>query len=134
MVDPPKNAIQALSDKDLEEIILKSVRVNPDLDLSAEGESIREHVADQRADRWLRIIMAIALTALFIGLNGAVVCMVRSAVSHDLEMLAAKTITADQRLITEKVYLALIGGTVAQVAAIVVAMARYLFPSRKDGD
>lgn len=91
-----------------------------------------ETIKDKRADRALRIVMAIALTLLFIALNAVVVYMLFDAVWADRAMLAAKLVQPTERLITDKVYMSLIGGTVLQVAAIVIAIARYLFPATKD--
>lgn len=89
-----------------------------------------ENVKDKQADRKLRIAMAIALTLLFLVLNAVVVWMLLDAVKNDRAFLIGKLILPSERLITDKVYMSLIGGTVLQVAAIVVAIARYLFPAR----
>jgi hypothetical protein len=56
--------------------------------------------------------------------------MLLNAVENDRAFLVQKLISPGERLITDKVYMSLIGGTVLQVAAIVVAIARYLFPAR----
>lgn len=101
-----------------------------DEDLSSYASKISEDDKGKRADRYLRIFMAIALTVLFLTLNGVVVCMLVNAVDNDRAFLAQKLILPGERLITDKVYMSLIGGTVLQVAAIVVAIARYLFPAR----
>ena len=82
-------------------------------------------------DTKLRKWMALSLTALFLVLNGAVVWLIWRSAQIDLQMIAAGTIKPAERLITEKVYMSLIGGTVLQVAAIVLAIARYLFPTNK---
>lgn len=91
-----------------------------------------ENIKDKRADRALRVVMAIALTILFVALNAVVVYMLFDAVQADRAMLAAKLVQPADRLITDKVYMSLIGGTVLQVAAIVIAIARYLFPAPKN--
>ena len=99
------------------------------LGLSAIDE---ETIKDKQADRTLRIGMAFALTFLFMALNVVVICMLFDAVRADRAMLAAKLVQPADRLITDKVYMSLIGGTVLQVAAIVIAIARYLFPAPKN--
>jgi hypothetical protein len=101
-----------------------------DEDLSSYKSVIDENTKDQRADRRLRVGMAIALTLLFLVLNAVVVWMLLDAVKDDRAFLIAKLIQPSERQITDKVYMSLIGGTVLQVAAIVVAIARYLFPAR----
>jgi hypothetical protein len=98
--------------------------------LSPSKSNIDEHTKDLITDRRLRVVMAVALTALFLVLNGVVVCMLLNAVENDRAFLVQKLISPGERLITDKVYMSLIGGTVLQVAAIVVAIARYLFPAR----
>ena len=92
-----------------------------------------ENIKDKQADRGLRIGMAVALTVLFLALNGVVIWLVFDQIANDRALLVAKLIQPGERLITEKVYISLISGTVVQVAAIVVAIARYLFPARNRG-
>ncbi len=79
----------------------------------------------------LRSRMAFVLAVIFIGLNIGVGALVYLAYLNDVEMLRAKIVTPDQRLITEKAYLALIGATVVQVGAGVAAILAYLFPRAK---
>jgi len=95
----------------------------------------RELIKGLRSDRMLRVWMAGILTVLFVVLNGFVVWMVWDAVQADRALIAAAKITTlDQRVITQQVYLALIGGTVIEVAAIVLVIARYLFPTRTESE
>ena len=91
-----------------------------------------QRIADLKADRRLRIGMASVLIVLFVLLNGVVVWMVARAVANDASLISAGTIQPDQRLITENVYMSLVGATVVQLSSILFAIARYLFPSAKN--
>jgi hypothetical protein len=44
--------------------------------------------------------------------------------------IALHLITAGERIITEKVIMALLGATTVQVGAVAALIARYLFPAR----
>ena len=90
----------------------------------------REEVAGMRSDRALRVAASIMMLALLILLNIMVLVLVMDGVRFDQEMIRAKTIISDQRLVTEKTLIALIGGVVAQTAAIVLVIMGYLFPKR----
>ena len=79
----------------------------------------------------LRANMTMVLATIFIGLNIGVGTLVYIGYVTDVELLRAKIIMADQRLITEKAYLALIGATVIQVGAGIAAILAYLFPKGK---
>lgn len=91
-----------------------------------------EIIAGLRTDRLLRIIMATVMTGLFVALNWAVLHAIQEAVAFDGQQLASKAITPDQRVITEKVYISLVGATAVQVAAAVLTIVRYLFPGTKN--
>lgn len=71
------------------------------------------------------------MLTIFAALNYVVVGMAKDAPALDAANLTTKLITADQRLITEKVHMSLIGTTVVQVAVVVVTIANYLLPNRK---
>lgn len=79
----------------------------------------------------LRAHMVMVLATIFIGLNIGVGALIYIAYTNDVDLLRAKIIAADQRLITEKAYLALIGATVIQVGAGIAAILAYLFPKVK---
>lgn len=97
------------------------------------GDEMRaEELAGMRTDRWLRLGMGGVMTLLFVALNGAVIWLLHGAIQSDMAMLDQKLIEPGERLITENVYMTLIGGTVVQVAAIVLAIARYVFPAPKE--
>ncbi len=87
---------------------------------------IRSMDADTRARFW----MVIVITALFVLLNGAVIWLIWQAFNTDVQLLKAKLIPSDQRLITDKVFMSLVGATTVQAGAALVGITRYLFPKR----
>lgn len=100
---------------------LAGIRLTP-----AELASIRA----SNADTTLRVWMCGVLALIFVGLNVGVGWMVYSAYLSDLELLKLKLIVAEQRVISEKAFIALIGATVVQVGAGIATIVAYLFPRR----
>lgn len=92
-----------------------------------------EEAEGMRSDRVLRKLTSIMMLALLVLLNIMVIVLVVYGVLSDEKMILAKTITSDQRLVTEKTLISLIGGVVAQTAAIVLVIMGYLFPKRSNG-
>ncbi len=76
----------------------------------------------------VRLWMALVISALFIILNAAVIFLIWNAFNADIALLRDKLIENDQRLITENVFMSLIGATVVQVGVTLVAIISYLFP------
>lgn len=76
----------------------------------------------------VRLWMALAISSLFILLNAAVIFLIWNAFNADISLLREKLIQNDQRLITENVFMSLIGATVVQVGVTLVAIISYLFP------
>ncbi len=74
--------------------------------------------------------MVAGLLVVFFGLNCGMLYMIHAAFSVDVTLLQAKTVTSAERVISEKVFLALIAATVAQVGAGIIVMVNYLFPKR----
>ena len=81
-------------------------------------------------DTRVRLWMALVISALFIILNAAVMLLVWNAFQADMSLIRAKLIQSNQRLITDKVFMSLIGATVVQVGVTLVAITGYLFPKR----
>ena len=69
-------------------------------------------ILGMRADVLLRSVMAVAMIVLFFYMNMEVICLVRDAFNTDITLLNAKLIQSDKRLITENVFMSLIGATV----------------------
>lgn len=84
-----------------------------------------------KIDQWLRVGMVVVMLGNFVGLEWAILGMVREAVANDTQYITAGLILPDQRLISEKVYMSLIGATVLQTAAIMASISNYLFPNRR---
>jgi hypothetical protein len=97
--------------------------------------SIPVNVADLIAlsDADLRKIMARAVTAIFIKTNVVVLGVLIILVIMDIVMIYKGTILPEQRLVDGDILMALVGATTVQLAAIMVAISNYLFPSPKTG-
>lgn len=93
-------------------------------------EETRARIRSIDADTRVRVRISAALVGLFILLKAAVIWLVWHALQEDIALLKATTIEPEGRLITENVFLTLIGATVVQVGVILVAIAGYLFPRR----
>lgn len=78
-------------------------------------------------DRWLRVWMATGLVSAFMLWNWMVIDIVQSAAETDVQMIREKLIDPAYRTVTEKVYMALIAATAAQVGTLLVVITRYLF-------
>ena len=79
-----------------------------------------------------RLGMVIVLAVLFVWLNMTVLNFVMEIYQHDTAQLAAaaKSCSAADRLVTTNVLMALIGATVVQTGAGLIAVVSYLFPKR----
>ena len=55
--------------------------------------------------------------------------MMNKFADADISAIAEKTIRPSDRLINDKVILALIAGTVTQVVTVLLGITRYLFPT-----
>jgi hypothetical protein len=99
-------------------------------DLGTVDEETRARIRSMDADTRVRIVMALAISALFVALNAAVIYLVWHAFNADIRLLQAKLISPGQRLVTDSVFMSLIGATVVQVGVILVAIAGYLFPKK----
>lgn len=91
----------------------------------------RQAIEDMKIDRWLRFGMVAIMLGNFIGMEWAVLGMVQEAIANDAQYIAAKLILPDQRLISENIYLSLIGATVLQAAVVMVSITNYLFSNRR---
>lgn len=82
------------------------------------------------ADIFARLIMVLVITAIFYWLNSQVMSFVREAFAEDVKLVAAKVVTAEHRVVTNGVVMSLVGATVVQVGAAIVAIVSYLFPKK----
>lgn len=92
------------------------------------SEEAKARIRSMDADTRVRLWMALVISALFILLNAAVIFLIWNAFNADILLLSEKLIQNDQRLITENVFMSLIGATVVQVGVTLVAITNYLFP------
>lgn len=112
---------------------------NPPRQLGQEVDqlgTINEKEVDARirsmdADTKVRSRMAVTIGLLFVALNAAVMVLVWNAIESDIALLRDKLIQNNQRLITENVFMSLIGATVVQVGITLVAITGYLFPKKQ---
>jgi hypothetical protein len=96
--------------------------------LGAIDEETKARIRSMDADTRVRLWMAFLIGILFIALNATVMLMVWHAFNADVALLRDHLIRDDRRLITEKVFMSLIGATVVQVGVTLVAITGYLFP------
>ncbi len=93
-------------------------------------EETKARIRSMDADTRVRLWMSAVITVLFIALNAAVIFLVWTAFGADISLLKDKLIQNNQRLITENVFMSLIGATVVQVGVTLVAITGYLFPKK----
>lgn len=86
----------------------------------------------REVDTNLRVWMVGVLAFIFIGLNAGMGLMLYSAFLTDVAHLTAHLIKPDERLITEKTFMTLIGATVVQVGFGIAAVVAYLFPKQRE--
>jgi hypothetical protein len=88
----------------------------------------RARVFSVYADIIARLVIVAVIAWIFYWLNNEVMGFVRLAYAEDNKLVTAKLITAENRVITNGVVMSLVGATVVQVGAAVVAIVSYLFP------
>lgn len=93
-------------------------------------EETKARIRGMDADTRVRLRMASVISVLFVVLNAAVIFLVWEAFSADISLLKDNLIKHDQRLITENVFMSLIGATVVQVGVTLIAITGYLFPKK----
>jgi hypothetical protein len=98
------------------------------LNAASSDLSVTDQIALQDAD--LRKWMADRIVPAFLKANGLTLAAVAVLVVLDEINIASHLIAPGDRIITEKVIMALLGATTVQVGAIAALIARYLFPSR----
>ncbi len=101
---------------------------------SIEEQVALHHVALRQQDANLRKWMADRVVPAFLKANGWTLAAIAVLVVLDEINIATHLIAPGDRIITEKVVIALLGATTVQVGAIAAIIARYLFPGRQDAD
>jgi hypothetical protein len=102
--------------------------ISLDKEVDQVGISVADHVALQDAN--LRKWMVDRVVPAFLKANGLTLIALAVLVVLDEINIASHLIAPGDRIITEKVIMALLGATTVQVGAIAALIARYLFPSR----
>lgn len=98
-----------------------------------QGLSVQPTVPEQIAlrDQSLREWMAKVVIPAFLKANGWTLAALGALVVLDEFNVGFHLIAPGNRIITDKVIMALLGATTVQVGAIAYAIARYLFPGRQ---
>jgi hypothetical protein len=111
---------------------LEVQRVSLAQEAEREGLSVADRVTLRDAD--LREWMANRVVPAFLKANGWTLIVLAVLVALDEVNLVLHLVPAGERIVSEKVIMALLGATTVQVGAIALAIARYLFPGRpRDG-
>ena len=92
------------------------------------NEEAKARIRSMDTNTRVRLWMALVISSLFILLNAAVIFLIWNAFNADILLLREQLIQNNQRLITENVFMSLIGATVVQVGVTLVAIISYLFP------
>jgi len=92
------------------------------------NEEAKARIRSMDTNTRVRLWMALVISSLFILLNAAVIFLIWNAFNADISLLREQLIQNNQRLITENVFMSLIGPTVVQVGVTLVAIISYLFP------
>jgi len=87
----------------------------------------REDQADRRHLRWGKTVVTISMTVVVALMNWMVIDMLSSVVHEEMHMISMGTLPAEHRTVTTNVYLALIGGTVAEVSALFFIIVKSMF-------
>ena len=95
---------------------------------SQQGISVDDEIKRRNAS--LRERMAYWIIGAFIVANLATVAALGILAWLDQGNIQSKLIAPGDRIITSQVFMALLGATTVQVGAIMVIIARYLFPGR----
>ncbi|HCE4735548.1 TPA: hypothetical protein NGU80_004754 [Vibrio parahaemolyticus] len=95
-----------------------------------EAKNFVDNIQDDKDREHSRIrknIVTISLIILVIVMNSVVVCMIWHVVDVELSLISEKSLNPENRIVTDKVILALIGGTVAQVSALFLIAVKSIF-------
>jgi len=84
-------------------------------------------------DAITRNALALSIMLLFCVVNVFTVCFLLHVYTVDQQDLAAKLIGPADRIVNSEVLVSLLGATTAQLAAIAVIMAKYVFKAPVDG-
>ena len=86
------------------------------------NEEAKARIRSMDTNTRVRLWMALVISSLFILLNAAVIFLIWNAFNADIALLREKLIQNDQRLITENVFMSLIGDTDIQMMVTLVGI------------
>lgn len=105
-------------------------------DWEQSGDLPRIYTIRERSDLVdirLRVMLVIALLVVFLLLNGFVMFLVYRGFILDQQMVSGQSAGGYERLVTPAVLMALIAGTVAEVASVLAIIVSSLFPKARRG-
>lgn len=98
------------------------------------GPVSREDQADRRHLRWSKTVVTISMTIVVALMNWMVIDMLNMVVAQEMHMISMGSLPPENRTVTTGVYLALIGGTVAEVSALFFIIVKNMFKNGSAGD
>ena len=84
-------------------------------------------LSDANHKRWGKSAVLLTMTALVFLMNIAVIFIIYKVSEQELQLVTDGVMDASLRVIDSKVYMALIGGTVAEVSALFFIIVKSLF-------
>lgn len=93
---------------------------------------IGEETADRQHLRWTKTCVTIVMTLLVVSMNWMVVSMLNYVIDEEIHLIRTGFMKPEERSITTGVYMALIGGTVAEVSALFFIIVKSMFKSGED--
>lgn len=105
---------------------------------SAERKEFISHIqvvqeaADRQHLRWIKTGVTLVMTLLVACMNWMVVSMLNHVIDEEIELIRHGLMKAGDRSITTGVYMALIGGTVAEVSALFFIIVKSMFKNGTD--
>ena len=130
-MNAPESKSPKLSPSEKEEIFTGSGPIA--LNQAANAAGIRDTEFDPaksiNRQRW---VMIAVICVLFFMLNGVVCYLINKTIDLEFALLnAAKPIAENQRIITNGVFVTLIGATVVQTGLVISAISNFLFKENK---
>lgn len=89
-----------------------------------------EESVDNTHSRWRKNIISLFLVLLVCVMNGSVMFLLYQMMSQEFTLIDEGKLEPSLRVVNDKVVLALIGGTVAQVSALLVIAVKSIFQNK----
>lgn len=91
-----------------------------------------EESRDRQHLRWTKTSVTAVMTILVVCMNWMVVSMLNHVIDEEIHLIRNGFMKPEERSITTGVYMALIGGTVAEVSALFFIIVKSMFKSSDD--